>query len=77
MNQLYNHVSGHIVGYIDFITNYMANYLIAVNKKNAPCTCQVVFGDKDHWNSQYTPGMQLRGESTIYTNKKGINQFRM
>ena len=61
----------------DCMCHHCNRFCLRDNKKNAPRTCRVGFGDEDHWNSQDTPGMPLREESMIYTDKKGINQFRM
>ena len=61
----------------DCMCHHCNRFCLRDNKKNVPRTCQVGFGDEDHWNSQDTLGMQLHEESMIYTDKKGINQFRM
>ena len=61
----------------DCMCHHCNKFCLRDNKKNEPRTCRVGFGDEEHWNAQDTPGMPLRDKSVIFTDKKGINQFRM
>ncbi len=45
------------------------------NKKNMPHNFHVGFGDEAHYGRQDTPGIDLREESGLGKDKKGIYHF--
>ena len=47
------------------------------NNKNKPRTCRVGFGDEAKHGGEDTPGMDLREESGLVKDKKGIVHFWM
>ena len=61
----------------DCMCHYCNRFCMRDNKKNKPRTCRVGFGDEAHYGQQDTPGMDLREESGLVKDKKGIYHFRM
>ena len=59
----------------DCMCHFCNRFCMRDNKKNKPRTCRVGFGDEAHYGRQDTPGMDLREESGLEKDKKGIYHF--
>ena len=61
----------------DCMCHHCNRFCMRDNRKNKPRTCRAGFGDEAHYGRQDTPGMDLREESGLVKDKKGIIHFRM
>ena len=61
----------------DCMCHHCNRFCMRDNKKNKPRTCRVGFGDEANYGRQDTPGMDIREESELVKDKKGIVHFRM
>ena len=61
----------------DCMCHHCNRFCMRDGKKNKPRTCRQGFGDEANYGRQDTPGMDLREESGVVRDKKGIVHFRM
>ena len=59
----------------DCMCHHCNRFCIKDNKKNKPRICLVGFGDEANYGQQDTHGMDLREESGLVKDKKGIVHF--
>ena len=61
----------------DCMCHHCNRFCLRDGKKNKPRTCNKGFGDEANYGQQDTPGMDLREESGLVKDKKGIVHFQM